>query len=490
MKKIFFYISTLTLTLYLSGCSPKGVLTDPLLSSQTFKGNKTLPKERLEALLPQKPNKKLPLTPITPALYFYQLFSAKIPPFTYKSYAEKKVDWQQQLTKLNEEFDQAVKGLDNNSETYLKLAKKKEKKTQKLTRKINEGTWAMRTFGEQPSYFYEADAVKNVEKVKTYLQNHGFFNYTVTYRKDSTFFNRRGIDITYIVDEGTFYPFKQVDSLVVQDRTIREILRANQAASKLKVGERLELENYNDEKARIEQLLKNNGYYNFSKDNISIRINDLDTAFTKGIQAITYIPNPLKPPANPNYRKAYSINKVTFIADGSSPSITNPKVDTIYNKDIQYIFVNKRFSTRLLDSKISIRPNQLYQLQNRLQTEKNLYGLDQFQFTRINFDTTRGLLDATIYARPLDKYQFTAETGGSVFKLVFGPFFTTAFKVRNIQGSASSLETNLRFGFEAQTGFFNTDTVSRNLELGLNTSLIIPFGDLRQTNFGKFHWLI
>ncbi len=474
MKRALINISFFALTLLVFGCSPKSVFTEPLLSSQTFKGNKTLPKERLEVLLPQKPNKRLPYTPITMGLYFYQLFSAKLPPFTNKTYPEKKNEWQKELTKLNDDFDQSVKGLDINSVQYLNIAKKKESKSQKLTRKINEGNWAMRTFGEAPVYFYEKDAIKNVEKVKTYLKNHGFFNYSVSYKKDSTFFNRRAIDVTYLVDEGTFYPLKQVDSLVVEDYTIRDILRENQRESRLKVGERLALENYNDEKVRIEQLLKNNGYYSFSKDYISIIVNDLDTAITKGIGTITYIPNPSRPPQNPNYQKAYPINRVTFIADGSSSTITVPKVDTIYTRDIQYIFVNKRFSTKLLDSKIDIRPNQLYKLNNRLQTEKNLYGLDQFQFTRINFDTTRGVLDATIYARPLDKYQFTAETGGSVFRLVFGPFFNTTFKVRNIQGSASSLETNLRFGFEAQTGFFNTDVVSRNLELGFNTSLIVP----------------
>lgn len=474
MKKSFFYIAFCLISIYISSCSPKSVLTDPLLSSQTFKGNKILSKERLEALLPQKPNKRLPIIPLTPGLYFYRLFSAKIPPFTYKTYNEKKVIWQKELTKVNEDFDLLVKGTDKNSSEYLKFSKKKDKSVQKLTRKISDGNWAMRTFGEQPSYFFEEDAIKNVEKVKTYLKNHGFFRYQVTYKKDSTFLNRKGIDVTYLVNEGTVYPFKQVDSVVVENRTIREILSANQKESYLKIGERLEVEKLNDEKNRIEQLLKNNGYYNFTKENITIRINDIDTANIKGIEAITYIPNPSRPPQNPNFDKSYSLNKITFISDGTSQIIKNPRVDTIFYKNIHYIFVNKKFSTKLLDSKINVRPNDLYRLKNRLQTEKNLYGLDQFQFTRINFDTTRGLLDAIIYAKPLDKYQFTAEMGGSLFQSVFGPFFTTSFKIRNIGGSASSLENNLQFGYEAQTGFFNTGSVSRNLELSLNSSLIIP----------------
>ena len=474
MKKSSFYISFFLFSLLVTGCSPKSVLTDPLLSSQTFKGNKILPKERLEALLPQKPNKKLPIIPLTPGLYFYRLFSAKIPPFTNKTYSDKKIIWQKELTKVNEEFDLQSKGIDKNSKEYLSLSKKKDKTIQKLTRKINEGNWAMRTFGEQPSYFFEDDAIKNVEKVKTYLRNHGFFRYSVTYSKDSTFLNRRGIDVTYLVNEGIVYPFRQVDSVVAENKEIREILRVNQKGSFLKTGERLEVEKLNDEKNRIEQLLKNNGYYNFTKDNITIRINDVDTASIKGIEAVTYIPNPSKPPQNPNYDKAYAINKIVFISDGTSSFIKNPRVDTVFYNDVQYIFVNKKFSTKLLDSKIALRLNEMYKLKNTVQTERNLYGLDQFQFTRINFDTTRGLLDATIYAKPLDKYQFTAETGGSLFQSVFGPFFTTSLKIRNIGGSASSLENNVQFGYEAQTGFFNTGSVSRNLELSLNSSLVIP----------------
>ncbi len=474
MKQILIYILISFQLIYLTGCSPKGVLTEPLLSSQTVKGVKTIPKERIEALLPQKPNKRLVRTPITLGLYFYQFFSAKIPPLTFKTYAESKKEWEVELAKVQNDYQKSIVGLENNSEEYLKLTKIKDKKVQKLTRKINEGNWAMRTFGEQPSYFREEDAKKNVVKISTYLKNHGFFRNSVSYKVDTTFLNKNGVALTYTVDEGTIYPLKQTDSLVVEDRTIREILRANQSESKLKVGERFEVDNMNNEKSRIEQLLKNNGYYNFTKDNIWIPINDLDTAITKGIGSIVFIPNPSRPPLNNNYRKSYPLNKITFIADGTSSVFSTQQVDTVNFKGIEYIFVNKKFSTKLLDSKIQLRPNELFKLNNKIQTEKNLYGLDQFQFTRINFDTARGQLDATIYAKPLDKYQFTFEGGGSVFQSVFGPFFNTSLKVRNIRGSASSLENNLRLGYEAQTGFFNTVDVRNNIELGLSTALIFP----------------
>jgi outer membrane protein assembly factor BamA len=472
LKKKLVHIFLFLSFIALQACSLKGTLSDPLLYSQNFRGNKVISSETLEPLLPQKPNKKILKTPLTPGLYFYQLFAQKWP--------TQKIRWQSELTKLKEDYDLKTKNLDYSSEELAKLATKKEKKVQKLTRCINEGNWWMRTLGEAPSYFFEQDAEKNVEKIATYLKNHGFFNYKVSYKKDSIFFQRGSVAVTYLINEGVYYPIKRNDSLVIKDPLVREIIAKEYQKSKLKIGERLSLENYNAEKERIEQLLKNHGYYYFSKDNISIKINALDTAYTKGLGVVTYIPSPERTPKNPNYARPYPINSVQFISDGSSPSIPLPKIDTVENKGIRYFFVNKRYSPALLDTKIDIRAGQLYSQENVLETQKKLYGLEQFQFTRINFDTLKGNLNTTIYAKPLDKYEFSVETGGSVFaggslnKLVPGPFLSTSYKARNLGGSANSLETSFRFGFEAQAGFLRPDSVNRNLELGLNTSFILP----------------
>lgn len=128
--------------------------------SQTFKGNKIVTTEKLESLLPQRPNKRILKTPLTLGLYFHQLFAQNHP--------NQKLKWQKELTKLNEDFDRVANSIDNNSLAFLELSKKKESKAQKLTKKINEGNWGMRTFGEAPSYFYEEDARKMLKKLKPF----------------------------------------------------------------------------------------------------------------------------------------------------------------------------------------------------------------------------------------------------------------------------------------------------------------------------------
>jgi hypothetical protein len=255
------------------------------------------------------------------------------------------------------------------------------------------------------------------------------------------------------------YPIGSNDSLVVKDYKILQLLEKNKKQSFLKSGERLTLENYNAEKDRIESLLKNNGYYAFSKDFLSLKINALDTAKTGKLQVITYIPSPDRNPRSNNYSTAYNIGNIQFIADGTYTNAYRTTVDTVYSPNIQYIFVNKKFSPSVLDTKIDLRKNQVFSQEKINQTQKKLYGLEQFQFTRINLDTTKGVINASIYAKPLDKYEFSVETGGSVFaggslnNLVPDPFLNTSFKARNINNSVNSFETTFRFGFEAQAGF-------------------------------------
>lgn len=466
------FIIVLCCGAYLVGCTPEATLQYPLLYSQNIKGNKVVKKEQLDGLLPQRPNKRILRTPLTPGLYFYQLFS--------KKYPQQKVLWEQQVAKLNQDFEQQTSEMDNNSPEYLKLKQKKEKNIQKLEKYIKEGNWGMRTLGEAPVYFYTQDVVSNVEKLKTYYKNHGFFYYDVSYKVDSLFLNRRSVAVTYLIKEGTFYPIGRNDSLVVKDYALNILLKKHQHESLLKTGERLTLESYNAEKERLEKLLRNNGYYAFSKEFLSIKINALDTAQKQNLGVITFIPNPAKTQKNDVFKKRYVFGKIQFVSDGNSPSVPYPKVDTLKSPFIQYIFVNKHFSTKLLDTKIDLRTGADFSQEKIEQTQKKLYALEQFQFTRINLDTTQGRINATIHARPLDKYEFSVETGGSVFaggsgsKLVPGPFLNTSLKARNIRSTANSLETNLRFGYEAQAGFLRPDSVTRNLELGLNTSFILP----------------
>jgi outer membrane protein assembly factor BamA len=73
-----------------------------------------------------------------------------------------------------------------------------------------------------------------------------------------------------------------------------------------------------------------------------------------------------------------------------------------------------------------------------------------------------------------EKYNFSSELGGSVFRGIPGPFLTNSFKVRRLFSSLDYLDFSARLGYEAQSGFINTDETRNNLELNLSASINFP----------------
>jgi hypothetical protein len=104
----------------------------------------------------------------------------------------------------------------------------------------------------------------------------------------------------------------------------------------------------------------------------------------------------------------------------------------------------------------------------------NIYATDQFKTVNLTFDTTATKVYPRIELVKNNKYTFSSELGGSVFRGIPGPFLTNSFKVRQVFSYLDYLDFTGRIGFEAQTGFINTETTRKNLELNLSTTLNLP----------------
>ncbi len=442
----------------------KHVFTAPLLYNQSIKGNVKIPSDKIEALLPQKPNKKI-LKTVSINLFWYRL--------GYNRYINKKADWEEELKNINANFDQAKESNNINLLSFKKLEKKYEHQNEKLNKKIQQGTWFMRNFGEPPSYFYHEDAVKNTEKIRKYLFNNGFFQAKVSYKTDTSYFNKNYTNVVYLVTEGNNYWINKNDSLVTKNDQLKELILANNKNSKLVLNENFTLDKQNEEKNRIENLLKDNGYYYFSKEDVQIKIDQSDSSKNQSLKIITVIPPDNKKNIKNNFDKTFKLETVTMVVDGTNQKEAITERDTLINNNLQYIFINKKFNTKLLNNKIYLRPGQLYSKFQELKTQKNLYNLDQFKFANISHDTTGSKLSTTIYAQTLDKYQFTGEGGGSVFQRVIGPFTYVNLKVRNVLGGLESLDVNIRAGYEGQPGFLKSDVIN-NLDLAISSTLQFP----------------
>ncbi len=465
-----------------SGCYTSRT-NDYLLYTNSIRGNRIVDSEELEGLIPQKPNRRILRTPLTPALWIYQAFS--------RGYNRDSAI--NQLVAKTTEFERESELLADDPKTLKKLNRRFNRNARKLRRYAEEGNWWMRNLGEAPIYYYPRDAEANAAKMQVYLRRtKGFFRAKVGYSVDTLIDGR--VRVNYLVNEETPYVLRSI-TYDIADPAVRTLVDDKKADTFLHVGDRFDGGKVENERTRIEEFLRNNGYYEFSRDYIRF-ISEQDTTSpvpadtaSSPVDLTLHILNPPRKSAHP----VYQIGDVNVtIAQSPIQAENNPTItptDTTVTNGITYFYSGRRYAPRLLDSKIRLRPNELYSLSNYNSTQRQLFLLNQFKFVNINFtDTTTRRLRTEIRAIPLEKYEITTE--GGLFVLYQGqgypgPFANLTFRVRNLFGGLETFETNLRAGIEAQTGFSgiqsgdSDSSATQNKvyfaqELGLTTSLIFP----------------
>ncbi len=470
-RNSFVALLFLGLLTWLSGCvsSDKLQKNQYLLYSQTVRGNRTIQSYDLESLIPQRPNRRLLRLPLTPSLWVYQLGSR-----TYDKAAA-----QRELEAKRKEYDQFVAQPDS-TRAYRKKLKRYNRQLGRLNRRVDEGNWVMRSLGEPPAYYYETDAQANAQKMQRFLYNKGFLRGKVGYTADSSTALGRRVRVTYNIAENTPFLLNQI-TYQIPDPRVDSIVRSTlDRFSILKKGDRYDADNVEAERIRIEDLLRNNGYYSFTRQYIPLPLDvlDLDTARTDSADLTPHrlnmwvkIVNPPGQPRHPVYKIGEVEVRVLRAEDRAS-------ADTVSHNGIRFYLGRQQYSMRLLDSRIFLRPDSLYRLKNYQDTQRQLFLLNQFSFANISFlDTTARRLRTRISLIPIDKYEITTE--GGIFVLYQGqgypgPFGNLSFRIHNIFGGLGTFETAARYGIEATTGFIPNSSIGISQEFGLNTSLIFP----------------
>lgn len=464
--------------LFLGACTPKNTPKKDqyLLGSQSFRGNNAVKTEDLETLLPQRPNKRfLGIPGATVSLWIYQGFDKG---FDREPYRLK-------LDSVNRYYEQQFELYGNDNRKLSKLRRKYNRISNKYRARVEGGNRIMRTLGEPPVYFSEKDTRVNVTKIKGYLVNQGYRDAAVNFNTD-TLLGR--IRTTYFINEGLPHRLREVDIFTHKDAEIDTLLKKTLAESYLKTKNNYRNSDVISESIRIEKLMRENGYFGFDRNYLRPVQSALgkrnggflvdtsghdpktDSLFhivdIKGLQ-VNY-------PRNQNTHVRYRFNTVGFRVENLPSESQNGQRDTTWYRGLTYSFTPKHhYAPRVLDSKILLRPGNLYRQSDWDETYRQLSVLDQFQFINIEADTTDGQIRTLVRVIPLDKYQVTGESGVNVVQNLPGPFLNGTFRVRNIFGRLENFEVSVRGALDANFGL-KSNALVRTLELGINNALIFP----------------
>lgn len=437
-----------------------------LLYKQKIVAPRSVNKEEIRELYVEKSNRKL--FGILPVHYLVWFYYTGLKRYDQEKFIRKKEKTEAKFNKkIAEVPEDNIKKINN-------LEFRKQKKIAQLDNKIENGNTVMQ-WGEPLAVFDSSILKRTTDRIHDYLFSEGYFKNKVTHTVDTgiivkigpvtiplgDFSKRDNIaTVTYYVEPSNAY-FIDTVLYSVADTSVFNLLKAHEKESLIKKGQRYDQDNLTAERERIDLFLKDQGYYDFSRQYIEF---DVDTLFLGNEVSIRIN---IKNPAHRGYHKKFTIDEVKFTTDAG---LTLPAIERQRRSyhNINYSFYDDKYNLRILSQRVFILPGDLFSRSNTFATQRQLANLDAFKFVNVNYDTTGGKFIANIFTSPMDRYQWSNEVGVNVTQGYPGPFYNINFKKRNVFRGLETFDLTGRIGFEGVASA--TDT----REAGINASMTFP----------------
>ena len=387
-------------------------------------------------------------------------------PYDLKRRTAKKTKKNSKLNRKIAELDSAKWSTKKKEQKKIKYQRKKSQNNVKLDKITTSGNWGMRAVGEKPPIFEYSTMYQNEVALRNYLHANGYLNARV---KAEVKFKRYKAFVHYEIDEKR--PFLITDLKYTAPTKFKTAIEKDRRNAFLREHDNFNIENINKERNRLYRLARNSGYYKFDKQNINFEI---DTVTRRKYAKINV--NVDADSLSESF-DLFRIKNVYFILDGD---IDELQKDTVYFQGINFVYNDEKFSQKLIASKIRINEGDLYRFSDAEETQKQLGGIDVFNFVNINFQEVQDhKLNAFIYASSAKKHQLTAEGGVNVNVYANagkgqglpGPFMNVSYKKRKVFKGFEVFQASASY---ALAGQINITEDFKSQEFYTNAALLIP----------------
>lgn len=311
--------------------------------------------------------------------------------------------------------------------------------------------WLRTKVGEPPVLFSQVDLDYNADVLQNYSENRGYFKTRTA--ADSTSSNRRAKAL-YTVTTGKRYTIRKVifpgDSTKTEiDSSIANLRRRTH----LKKGQPYDLGVIKEERERIDQRLKNRGYYYFNPDYILIQVDS-----TVGDHQVDLILK-VKDNTPERAKQVYTINNIYIypnysIATAKDTLITS-KDSIIRYKDFIITDPQNTFRPIIFDRTLFFHRGDKYSRRDHNLSLNRLVNLGTFKFVKNEFrpsDSLKHSLDAYYFLTPLPRksirFEILAKTNSANYN---GSEINVNWSNRNTFRAAELLSLNVFGGLEVQT---------------------------------------
>lgn len=343
----------------------------------------------------------------------------------------------------------------------------------------------LRTIGEEPVIYDEYQKDRSSQQLKEVTSQKGYFNAVV---EDTVAFRKKKAKVRYSIQANKPYRVRHI-RYNFEDTTLREIVLADTLESLIKEGTIYDVEVLQGERNRLEKLLKDEGYYTFSKHYVyfeidsSLQSNRLDVYIgIKPFQQNTVGYSRVIIP-----HQKHAINRVYVYSNYdpkqalSDPEAYNSSLDTTEYEGLYFITGNSEGAVKpkVVVQSNYIQEGDLYNLTNVEQTNTHLSSLQVFRLINIQFREVPGEeedeyrpLDCIIQLAPFTQQSYTVELEGTNSAGNLGGAVNLLYQHRNLFRGAEVLDLKLKGALETLTESY-LDSLKRDS----NDSLVLDFNN-------------
>ena len=325
--------------------------------------------------------------------------------------------------------------------------------------------------GEEPVLLSDVNREYNENLLRNRMENFGFFNAEVT---SDTSINGKLAEVTYNAFPGNIYRIANVNFEVDSLKNLgRDILRTSDQ-SLLKPGSPYNLDVIINERERIDNDLKNRGYYYFSPDNILAEVDS-----TIGDHKVNMFVT-VKPETAEKARMPQKIGNIFIYTNYTQTSdgfrAANPRRMELYQDNYYIIDRENKYRKKVLANHIFFHKGELYNRHDHNLTISHLVNLNDFKFVKNTFvdnPDSANTLDVYYHLTPMQRKSIRFEILGKTASVYNGTEANVSWTLRNAFKGFESLTVNVFGGYETQTGG-SVNLNSSYLRYGADVGIMWP----------------
>jgi len=341
--------------------------------------------------------------------------------------------------------------------------------------------WLRNKVGEPPVLLSQVNLQYNSDVLTSHLISQGYLQSVVT--GDTVIKEKKG-EAIYTANTGDRY---RMASLRFPEDVdfLTSIIDQNKDKSVLETGKYYDLDAFKNERVRIDNDLKENGFFYFNPDYLLLQV---DSTIGKSQVDVRVKVKDVAPDAA---LKPFTINKINVYPNYSlRRDSTLRKLQPLEYNGMSIYDDRNTFKPKVFDRLVFFQPDELYNRRDHNQSLNRMVNIGAFQDVRAEFVPIDSMksnqLDLNIFLTPLRKNSLSfSVTGTSKSNNFVGSEVTLTQTTRNIFRGAEQLDVSVSGGFETQVSGVSKGLNSYSLTAeGKLTfpQFIVPFFKVNSTN--------